>query len=368
MTGDRLDELASAWSIDDPDPAVRAELEDLLRRDPVARRRFLDHCVAEMALAESLNATTATAGSDRKAVLRLPPMGGTTPHRTWRWAGWAAGIAALLMFTILLFPSSKALQVSAGSLTVAGQTIPSGGRVDLPASTAVAGAEGVTLESENGISLRADPGSAFSVPAVDLVHLDSGQLSLDIDGKRAPPIVIHTAEMQVQVVGTRFSVARRATKTNVAVEQGQVRVTTTGQQVQLVSAGMRVTADASGFAPDAPPSLLQQMIYLADDQTRHVIAHPDQPIRIPAARPFTLRLEVDQSVDALRFRIAGNLDLPDYPRRIEVSRPFDLWGDTDHQPDFSTLPIGSHRLTVTFFADNLGERILETRQFELLVE
>lgn len=370
MTGDRLEELAAAWSTDDPDPALRAELEDLLRCDPAARRRFLDHCVAEMALVDSLaSVAKAREVGDRAATLRLPPTGGTAPHRPLAWVWWAVGIAALLLVAVLFFPTGVALQVKAGELTVAGQTIPAGGRVVLPVSTALAGVQGVELESATGLSLRAEPGTTFAIAAADRVHLDSGRLTLDIDGKRAPPIVIYTDEMQVQVVGTRFSVARRAAKTNVAVEQGQVRVTTTGQKVQLLSAGMNAAADATGFiAPDGPSSMLQQMIYLAEDRTQHIITPLDQPIRVPANRPFTVRVEANRAVAALSYRLASSQNLPMHPRRIEVSRPFDLWGDTDHQPNFSVLPVGTHRMTITFFADKLGEQSLETRQFVLIAE
>ena len=90
-----VDELAAAWSFEDPNPALHVELEELLRRDPVARKRFLDYCVGEMALVDSLACATATpvsaASASAAQPLRLHPRSRSN-RRTARsnrlWAGW----------------------------------------------------------------------------------------------------------------------------------------------------------------------------------------------------------------------------------------------------------------------------------------
>jgi ferric-dicitrate binding protein FerR (iron transport regulator) len=385
MTSNRMDELAAAWSTDDPDPALRAELEERLRRDPIARRQFLDHCVAEMALVESL-ASAAQAKevtdnqevTDNRAPLRWRPNRGSRRFTATSIALWAAGLAALLLIGILLIPGSDTMRVTAGSVVADGRTISAGGRLAFPLTSATAGGDGVELNDPAGIVLRAGPDSTFAIATTGRIRLESGQLTLNVDGKRAPPTAVHTDELVVNVVGTRFRVARSATKTDVDVQQGTVRVTTPDHTVRELTVGMRIAADATGFISAEPPSTdpaqpkpqprSMRLIVITEDLSQRILEQLDQPIRLPADRPFTVRAEVGAEVAALTFRLASNQKLPKHPRRIEVSRPFDLWGDTDKNPDFSSLPAGTHHLTITFFADKLGEQPLDTRQFTVIAE
>ncbi len=369
MSTDRFDELAAAWSIGDPDPAQRAKLEDLLRRDPVARQRFLDHCVAEMALVESLAMTPQTAGAvGRPEPLRLNEAPAARRHTIVPPVSWAAGIAAVLLIALLSTPLRAPATVTAGELLVGGRTIGPGSRVVLPLANATAGAAGATLDT-SGIVVEAGAGTAFAISAPGSIRLQSGQLQVAVDGNRAPATTVYTDELTVAVAGTRFSVVRDAAHTEVDVQQGRVRVTTAGQQVQELSAGMQIAADSSGFVTaERQRTWLVRLTYLADDLSQRVIDRLDQPIRVPADRPFTLRADVDHAVAAVTFRLVSSQDLPKKTRRIESTRPFDLWGDTDQKPDLFSVPAGTHRMSITFYADQLGERRLATQRLVLIAE
>ena len=210
MTGDRLDELATAWSTDDPDPALRAELEELLRRDPTARHRFLDHCVAEMALVESLaSAAKAKEVKDSQEPLRISPFTRWRSTTARAMAVWAAGLAALLLVAVLLLPSRDGLRVTAGSVVANGQTLAPGSHVAVPLTNITAGADGVELDDLAGIVMRAGPGSTFAITTPGMIRLEAGQLTLEVDGKRAPPTTVETEELVVKPT-SRSSRARCA--------------------------------------------------------------------------------------------------------------------------------------------------------------
>ena len=295
MNTTRIDELAAAWSAEDPDPALRTELEALLLRDPTARRRFLDHCVADMALAEALG--SAAPSKSGKKSLPLRPRQKPTPRRAAAIGLWAAGIAAMLLVGIWFIPAGHSLRVTAGSVVADGRTIPAGGRVALPLRTATAGDLGVVLDDPVGIALSVKPGSTFTITAPGAIQLDSGHVTLEVDGKRAPPTAVRTRDLVATVMGTGFSVSCTTTST-VEVRHGTVRVTTSDQAIRTLTAGMHIEADQAGFVapkpatpdlPPKPPLPPLQLILIAADGSHRPIDRIDQPIRLAANQPFSLR-------------------------------------------------------------------------------
>jgi ferric-dicitrate binding protein FerR (iron transport regulator) len=372
MSTARIDELAAAWSVQDPDPALHAELEALLLRDPAARRRFLDHCVGEMAISETLG--RAAPAIPRRARTRLRRAGGRRP--TAAIVAWAAGIAALLLVGILLIPGGPTLRVTAGSVVADGRIVPVGGRVTLPLSTALAGEQGAALDDAAGVAVTIAPRGAFSIRAPGVIDLESGALTVEVDGRRAPPTSVRTRELVAHVVGTQFSVTRHAGTSAVAVQHGTVRVVTPDLSERAVTAGMRIVATTTGFladtptTPQPPPPALPpiRLLLINEDGSVGREVALDQPLRLPAERLFSLRAEVGDEVGSLTFLLGDTSNLPKRPRSIEQGRPFDLWADVDQQPILSTLPVGTHHLTIICYSDHRGEQVRFKHQLTLIAE
>ncbi len=377
MNPNRLNELAAAWSFEEPNPALRAELEELLRRDPVARRQFLDHCVGEMALVDSLASATATPVSAAPQRLRLRPRSKRrTARSNWLWAAGLVAAALVVGLMPLLVPGDQTPHITSGSLVVHGRSLPAGTRVVLPLTTAKAGDLGVEITDPAGISLRAAPGSTFAITAPGAINLISGHIVVDVEHGRAPPTAVRTNELVANVIGTRFIVTRSADWSEVEVERGRVNVSTPDEPMRELTAGTHIAADQLGFIIEEPPSdptgikPSLSLVLIAQDGSERSRHDTEQPIHIPANQPFTLRAEASKEVIALRFKLANEVIMSLRPDGLERFAPFYLWGDFDFggRPNFSQLPAGTHRLTITCFADERGVRLLDTRQITLIAE
>ena len=379
MNKNRLEELAAAWSIDNPDPALRTELEELLRHDPTARRRFLDYCVAEMALVESLASAAVAAKSAAAKRPQLPPRRHVSRRTVLSNRLWATGlIAAALSIGIisLLIPGDQSTRITSGSLIVENRTISAGAQVIFPLTNAKAGDDGVVITDPAGIYFRAAPGSTFAITAPGSIELTFGHIILDVESGRAPPTVVRTSELVANVIGTRFIVTRNADWSEVEVERGQVDVNTMEGTVRKLNAGTHIAADKLGFiieeSPSDPnaikPSL--SLVFIANDGSERSRHGTDQPIHLPANQSFTMRAEVSKEVVALRFKLANQIIMNLRTDGLERISPFYLWGDFDFgkRPNFSQLPPGTHRLTITSFADERGVRLLDTRIITLIAE
>ncbi len=381
MNKNRLEELAAAWSIENPDPVLRTELEDLLRRDPTARRRFLDYCVSEMALVESL---ASAAAAVKPAVIK--PAAGNRPRRhpsrrtVWPNRLWATGLvaAALIIGIIsLLVPGDQSKRITSGSLVVDNRTISTGAQVEFPLTNAKAGENGVEIIDPAGINFRAAPGSNFAITASGAIELTFGQIILDVESGRAPPTVVRTNELIANVIGTRFIVTRNSDWSEVEVERGQVNVNTAKDDtVHKLKAGAHIAADQLGLiiveSPSDPNAIKPtlNLVLIANDGSERSRHETNQPIHLPANQPFTLRAEVSKEVVALRFKLANQIIMNLRTDGLERISPFYLWGDFDFgkRPNFSQLPPGTHRLTITSFADERGVRLLDSRVITLIAE
>ncbi len=380
MNPKRIDELAAAWSFEDPNPALRAELEELLRRDPIARKRFLDHCVGEMALVDSLASTTATrVAPSAPRPLRLPARRHSnrrTARSNWLWAAGLVAAALVVGLIPLLAPGDQTPHITSGSLVVDGRSLPAGTRVPLPLTTAKAGDLGVEITDPAGIKLHAAPGSTFAITAPGAINLISGHMVVDVEHGRAPPTAVHTNELVANVMGTRFVVTRSKDWSEVDVERGRVHVSTPDKTVRELTAGTHIAADQLGFILEEPPTdptgikPTLSLVLIAQDGSERSRHDTDQPIHIPANQPFTLRAEASKEVIALRFKLANEVIMSLRPDGLERFAPFYLWGDFNFggRPNFSQLPAGTHRLTITCFADERGARRLDTRQITVIAE
>jgi FecR protein len=375
----RINELAASWSSEDPNPALRTELEELLRRDPIARRQFLDHCVGEMALVDSLASSSAipVATATPQPLRVRPRQHGKrrTSRSNWWWVAGLVAAALVLGLIPLLAPGDQTPRITSGSLVVDNRSHIVGTHMTLPLINAKAGDNGVDILDPAGISVRAAPGSTFSISAPGAIQLAAGYLIVDVDHGRAPPTAVRTNELVANVTGTRFIVNRSSNWSEVEVERGHVRVSTPDQAVQELSAGAHIAADKLGFIIEEPSdqaanATTLSLILIAKDGTELSRHDTDQPIHLPANQLFTMHAEVSKDVVAMRFKLANEVIMDTRPDGLERISPFYLWGDFDwgKRPNFSQLPAGTHRLTITCFADERGARTLLARQITLIAE
>lgn len=407
MNPQRIDTLAASWSTGDPDPAITAELESLLLQDPAARRRFLDHCVADMALMAAITeANTAVSaetptGRHRRRSMPLRRHRPTTPLSWWG-AGLAAA-AALVAVIVLLAPAEgPTLRIVAGNLLVDGRPVQTGSMLRLPLLDAVAGSDGVECTGP-GLHLQIDARTVFALPEPGSIQLAYGQLAVEVDRTIAPPTAVHTAELTAAVTGTRFNVQRANARSEVAVERGRVRVSCPDGIFRDLFAGEEIAADRNGFimpqpllqprprpqpqpqppqlipTPPIPPttvaSLDQPQVALTLtllDSTGNVLRSytPEETVLVPADTPFTLRAEVPVSVSAVSFRIPGHTTGRKHRpiMGLEQIPPYYLWGDTDDRYSLKSMPPGQHPLHITCFADVNGKIPLATFQLVVLAQ
>ncbi len=390
MNTQRLDELAAAWSSGDQDPVHHQELETLLRDDPAARRRFVDHCVAEVALIKTLTAGAAAVTSSalrHPSSRRLRPVQRTRRQRLPAMGWWAAGVsaaaAALVIAVLTQSPTTvDGPRVAAGSVVAHGRVIAPGGRLGLPVTNARSGDDGLELSAHAGIRLQTQPDTRFTITAPGALDLDSGEVVLDVERGRAPLTTVRTAELLTEVLGTRFSVQRRDGISELAVERGRVRVTARDGAMRDLTAGMRIAADHRGFiieepAParpatpsgTAPVSIAITGLILLDASNGNGQRLPlDQPIRLRADQDFTLRTDVAPGVAALRYRLAGDVVRVWRPLGLEIIPPFYLWGDRDGNHSLQRLARGTHHLDITAYADERGMQVLASQRLTIIVE
>lgn len=253
MTTSRIDELAASWSADDPDPALRSELEELLRRNPDARRRFLDHCVAEMALVDALaGATAAPADTSLNSFQAVPA---TIPRSRSPARWWAVGItaaAALVLVCLALWPGGEPQRAdSALVVAVIGTAeMEKDGRRTLLALNAQIPVHSRVLVPQGGLLVLtyADGTTVAMDGATDLVlaHADGAKHLRIAQGHcrfvvtpqlAAQPLRITSNDAVIEVVGTTLVVTVDADTTDVDVKIGTVRISDQQGKTRLVQSG-----------------------------------------------------------------------------------------------------------------------------------
>ena len=119
---------------------------------------------------------------------------------------------------------------------------------------------------------------------VDVV-LDHGKVTCEVAPRRGrPPFVVDAGEVRVQVVGTRFAVARSA-ETSVDVDHGVVEVAV-GGVVTVLHDGERWPAGASPVA-SAPPATGPSQVVVGDSAAAAAEAPAlAADVPVPRAPPF----------------------------------------------------------------------------------
>jgi transmembrane sensor len=212
------------------------------------------------------------------------------------WMYLAAAIAAAAAVTLVIAvrrePSPRSVAAQAPSLVVT----PVGGSSRFTVDDAVFDAG-----SDTEVEVRsADPGEVSIV-------LARGTIDCDVAPRKGRPLRVRAGDVVVEVVGTRFSVARTPA-VRVDVTHGQVRVRAHGGEF-LVGPGERwseagaapASAGASGSAVDGDPELVAPANAAA---AAPVAANPDDSAAQPA-RPLAVRGARDA------FRAAQQLETHD---------------------------------------------------------
>lgn len=223
-----LDGLLSRLVDDQLDDAGTARLQEVLRGDAGARRRY-----------RQVLALHAGLQWDYVAAAREDSNAATTTRSARWWLPWAGAVAASLVVaaTIALWrPAGRdalltATTLNNGSLTwsagaerrelVEGDTL-SAGRLALEGASASAvlrfdDGTSITLSGDSEVEAATDHGKQL--------HLLHGELSAEVAPQPAgQPLVIRTATARLEVLGTVFTVSAQATSTTLAVERGSVRL------------------------------------------------------------------------------------------------------------------------------------------------
>tara|TARA_R100001132_G_scaffold23973_1_gene22649 strand:- start:220 stop:921 length:702 start_codon:yes stop_codon:yes gene_type:complete len=165
------------------------------------------------------------------------------------------------------------------------------------------------------------------------LELVSGNAYFDIARDEARPLTVHTDDVNVRVLGTRFDIKTRPDFVAVAVDHGQVRVTSpaTGSRQDL-TAGEKIVSDATHgisevmtFDAGQELSWRSGRLTFVDAPLRYIVAdmnqYTDRPIRLSPTAPADLRLTLSFPVDQIEQVLAG-LDAA-YPVAIE-SRQDDI--------------------------------------------
>ena len=149
-------------------------------------------------------------------------------------------------------PTTLQWQLVSGSVTANGKLLHDGTH---PV------AEALQLEAQGDAAIRIgdkliglSDGTRCTYDPTNRLALTQGRVEVDISGREDPPFVVQTAQTQVQVLGTVFSVETHNSGSLVRVTRGKVQLTAEAEQV--LTAGEVAHVPSTGAA--LPGWLLQQ--------------------------------------------------------------------------------------------------------------
>lgn len=252
-----LDGLLNRLVDDQLDEAGSARLQDVLRADGAARRRYRQ----VLALHANLQWDYVAAARDSETVAAQ-----TKPTGRW-WLPWTTAAAAALVAALLVvsWPSPAATvlltttSLSNGTLTWSDGTtqrtldaadgMPAG-RLMLEGGGAIAV---LRFADDTTLTLTGDSEVAVDAQAGKHLDLRRGTLSAEVASQPAgEPLVVTTATARLEVLGTVFSVGSGVDATTLTVEQGRVRLERLAdKQAVEVIAGQQSTVSFDASKPIA---------------------------------------------------------------------------------------------------------------------
>lgn len=239
---ERLDQLMTRLLNESATPEELAELEQLLKSDEDARRRYVHHFDLHSELEQRAERGELGTSSVRSTGVgrntAVPSEGRTTNRSTRLRAGLPIAIAAaLLLVAAFVFTRPKrdhiaTLVAMAGPVQLTGD----GGEVltDLHIGQTLNGGTFECSALESSATLRFDDGSTLNISGNTVVtvsdreqkviRLREGSISADV--KRQPvgqPFRVFTPTAELEVKGTRFDVLASSSRMKLAVREGVVR-------------------------------------------------------------------------------------------------------------------------------------------------
>lgn len=281
-TDNRLLELLHAAR--EGDTAARAELNDWLRADALARSRLARLLVDELAISNRLRDEQLIALLDEPALPFVVPSKKETanPFRARSWWTWAAAaVVALGLFGAVLPRLSVTPVVAATEpmpvAVLQDQAEASWGRDQLATGAALtpgtyALGEGlVALEFNNGARVLIEGPADFDILSENHMFFRSGRLSADVPPP-AQGFTITTPTLRVVDLGTRFGLALSPAGNGVVrVEKGEIEVHQTRRQRNLRE-GQAIAFDGDA---ELDPSLFPDSLLPTEDDLRGRLAVAD---------------------------------------------------------------------------------------------
>lgn len=356
---DAHDALILAYLGDVAAPEEVDRLEEVLRRDPAARRRYAELAGQDVVLGEVLALTTRSPAGTSPLRRRRHGSARRRLRRWWRGPTLAGALVAAGLVLALLpqQPSAPAARTVAELVR---------GTVQEPLAPLLAGTE--VLATQQGARLRLlDDGSLIDLTPGSRVVLGAsrgtaltvqeGMIWCTVRPSAGAAFALMTPQAQVRVLGTEFVVAVAADRSTVAVEAGRVTVRTAAA-AQVLAATERCAATANGWAPAQDRPLRCTLVQGGSGTPVPLPTPLDDGAEIPAAlfgvAGANVLIEVGDAVRSVRSWLDGR------PTRAPLERhwPFYAFGNTGAEVHGEVLAPGEHELRIQAYADAAGTQEL----------
>ncbi len=152
--------------------------------------------------------------------------------QSWRWALPLATAASILMVVLLNGAGDGVTVRPVGSVVLAKGTAADPGQEIRIGDTLDTGPnEGLSIELSNGISLRVDEETVLMVESVKEFNLIAGRVYVDTGDRIYPTrnVTVRTASGKATDIGTQFSVQFERADMSVAVREGRVDLSGSGE-------------------------------------------------------------------------------------------------------------------------------------------
>ncbi len=267
ITDDQLAQLIAAWRDGALSASQQQEWAQRLADDPTARQEFIAQVrmsaaieIFSTAASESTGEAIwqaverracASASGARRIARTVKAVDSRLDHRWWMVPTWSA-LAALLVLGLMTWWAVQSTRKDPAFWQVDGRPI-------AEAEELLGGASGLALHATDGSTVHLSSG-AIAVVSKNLIEVRLGEVRAHISHRGSgKPLVFTTLQARTVVLGTVLTVATGPRDTVVAVESGQVRVTT-ATDTMVVNTGESVIASrGDGAAPTLRPAIARHV-------------------------------------------------------------------------------------------------------------